>query len=231
MIVRCNPSDPDALVLAVKGGHNAEMHNHNDVGAMIVHWQRESLIIDPGPGRYTHAYFSERRFEHPAAASVGHSVPVPKGRQQQPGAEHRAKVVEHLASAEADRLVLELREAYPRDAGLLTLQRSVTLHRTAPHAWVELVDQVTFAAEDGMLATVLVTFAGVEIKSSRVTLRGDRGQLLIDFDPTYVNARVEVLPQVDLMSGPTDLHRVVFSLHAPVRTGSVRLAISGGADG
>jgi Heparinase II/III-like protein len=229
LIARFDPSDPDALVLAIKGGDNGEMHNHNDVGALIVHWLRESLIVDPGPGRYTHAYFSERRFEHPAAASVGHSVPVPNGYQQQPGAEHRAEVVEHVSSAEVDSLVLELCAAYPPEAGLLSLRRIMTLHRSAPHGWVELVDQVTFAAADGTLETALVTFAAVEIEASQVILRGDRGQLFIDFEPARVDPRLELLPQVDLMSGPTDLRRVVFALRGAVRTGSVQLVMHGGA--
>ncbi|MBV9174672.1 MAG: heparinase II/III family protein, partial [Chloroflexi bacterium] len=173
IIARYDPSDPDGLVLAVKGGHNGEMHNHNDVGALIVHSRGESLIVDPGPGRYTNTYFTDRRFEHPATASIGHSVPAPNGYQQPFGAEYRAEVLEHIASAEADRLLLELRDAYPAEANLASLRRSVTLDRTAPAGTIELVDGVTFANEDGTLESALVTFARVDIEPSRVTVHGD----------------------------------------------------------
>jgi hypothetical protein len=226
MIARHDPADPDGLLLAVKGGRNDEMHNHNDVGALIVHWRSESLVVDPGPGRYTHAYFSERRFEHPAAASIGHSVPVPNGHAQPAGATYRAEVLEHVASAASDRLTLELRDAYPREADLASLRRSVTLDRTAPHGRIELVDEVAFSTADGTFETVLVTFAPVDVDGSRVTLRGERAALFIDFDAEHTDARVEVLPQVDLMSGPRDLQRVLFTLRGRVRTGSVRLVIS-----
>jgi hypothetical protein len=231
MIARHDPSDPDGLVLAVKGGHNDEMHNHNDVGALIVHWRGESLVVDPGPGRYTHAYFSERRFEHPAAASIGHSVLVPNGHEQPAGAKYRAEVLEHVASAAGDRLILELRDAYPPDADVASLRRSVTLDRTEPCGRIELVDEVTFGGADGIFETVMVTFAHADVKGSRVTLRGERGALFIDFDSEQADARVEVLPEMDLMSGPRELQRVLFSLRGRVRTGSVRLVISGGAHG
>jgi Heparinase II/III-like protein len=226
MIARYDPSNPDGLVVAVKGGDNDEMHNHNDVGALIVHGCGESLIVDPGPGRYTNAYFTERPFEHPAAASVGHSVPVPNGYQQAWGAKYRAEVLEHVESAQADRLVLELRDAYPKEADLASLRRSVTLDRRPPGGRVELVDEVTFASAPGTFESALVTFARVEIEPSRVRLHGESGQAIFDFDPQHTHLRVETLRQVDLMSGHTDLHRVLFSLGGTVRTGSIRLTIS-----
>jgi len=74
-------------------------------------------------------------------------------------------------------------------------------------------------------------FAHADVEGSRVTLRGERGALFIDFDPELADVRVEVLPEVDLMSGPRDLQRILFSLHGPVRTGSVRLVMSGAAHG
>jgi len=231
MIARYDPSDPDGLVVAVKGGHNDEMHNHNDIGALIVHWRGESLIVDPGPGRYTNTYFTDRRFEHPAAASIGHSVPVPNGYQQAWGAKYRGEVLEHVESAEADRLVLELRDAYPVEANLASLRRSVTLHRAVARGWIESVDEVAFATTDCTFETALVTFARVEIQPSRVTLHSESCQAFIDFDPELTDARLETLPQVDLMSGPIDLHRVLFSLRGPVRTGSIRLVISAATNG
>jgi hypothetical protein len=85
---------------------------------------------------------------------------------------------------------------------------------------------VTFANGHGTFQSALVTFARAEIQPSRVILHAEHGQAVIDFDPQRVDARLEALPQVDLMSGPCDLHRVLFSLRDPVRSGSIRLAIS-----
>ena len=38
------------VVLAAKAGHNAENHNHNDVGSFIVHAGGENLLTDPARG-------------------------------------------------------------------------------------------------------------------------------------------------------------------------------------
>ena len=76
MIARYDPSDPNTLTLAAKGGHNAEMHNQNDVGSIIVHVNGESVIAEIGRGRYTKDYFGPERYDHLANSSLGHSVPV-----------------------------------------------------------------------------------------------------------------------------------------------------------
>ena len=127
---------------------------------------------------------------------------------------------------ELDRLVLDLHAAYPEQADVASLRRSVTLDRNAPDGRVELLEEVTFANGSGTFELPLVTFARVEIEPSRVRLHGETGQAVVDFDPQHTDVRVETLPQVDLMSGPRDLHRVLFSLRGPVRTGSIRLTIT-----
>lgn len=136
MIARADPCDPDGLVLAAKGGHNDEMHNHNDVGSFIVQVAQEALIADPGSGHYTLDYFSSRRYEHLAASSLGHSVPVPNGQIQQPGRAFAARVLEHSVGMVADVLRLDLGGAYPPEARLASLERRLALHRPAiPPGW------------------------------------------------------------------------------------------------
>ncbi len=65
-----------------KGGHNAEMHNHNDVGAIIVQVGEEPLVADPGIGRYTSGYFGRERYTLFTCSSMGHSVPMVNGLAQ-----------------------------------------------------------------------------------------------------------------------------------------------------
>ena len=38
------------LGVALKGGHNAEHHNHNDVGSYVVALAGTTPLLDPGPG-------------------------------------------------------------------------------------------------------------------------------------------------------------------------------------
>jgi Heparinase II/III-like protein len=226
MIARLDPSNPDALVLAAKGGHNAEPHNQNDVGTVIIHSRGASVVADPGRGRYTRFYFGPQRYDHFVNSSIGHSVPVPNGQAQQAGREHTAFLLDHAADARQDRLSLELKSAYPAQAGLDSLRRAVSLERDAPGGRVEVVDQVRFAAGPGSLESVLITFGDVvEIAPSTVLMRDQRGALRVTFDAAVVKPHVEVIEQVDLAEGPADVRRVVFGLAAPAAEAKIRLVI------
>ncbi|HLV37400.1 MAG TPA: heparinase II/III family protein [Spirillospora sp.] len=225
MIARYQPGDPDALVLAAKGGHNAEMHNQNDVGNFIVQVKGEAVIADIGRGRYTKAYFGPERYQHFVNQSLGHSCPVPNGQQQNPGAQYAAQLLDHQADDSADRLALELKDAYPPSVDLKALRRTITLHRAAPRGWVELVDEAEFASGPGMLESVLTTFGAVDIQPEAVTLTGERGALRVEYEAGVVTPRVEMVEAVDLAEGPADVNRVVFALARPQPAGTIRLRI------
>ena len=77
-------------VLAVKGGHNDEPHNHNDVGSFIYACEGESILDDIGAGEYTKDYFNENRYKNICCRSLGHNVPLIDGKEQLAGAQYRA---------------------------------------------------------------------------------------------------------------------------------------------
>ncbi len=225
MLARYDPADPNALVLAAKGGHNGEMHNQNDVGNFVVHVNGETLIPDVGRGRYTRAYFGPERYTFFVNSSRGHSVPRPNGQEQLPGQQYGATLIAHQADAEMDRLTLELKGAYPAAADLATLRRTVALHREAPRGWIEVADEVGFATRPGQCESVITTFAAVEIEAAAAIIRGERGSLRVSFDPAVVIPRVEVEKDVDLALGPADVNCLIFSFVQPVREGTIRLKI------
>lgn len=70
---------------ATKGGHNAEPHNHNDVGSFIVAKNGKHVLIDFGRGQYSKQYFGDTRYEHVECSSRGHSVPIIDGKYQLTG--------------------------------------------------------------------------------------------------------------------------------------------------
>jgi hypothetical protein len=78
-------SGPGSIILAAKAGHNAEPHNHNDVGSFIVAVDGTVYLCDPGGGKYDAAYFSPKRYDNVFANSFGHSVPRFGGRLQSAG--------------------------------------------------------------------------------------------------------------------------------------------------
>jgi len=225
MIARYDPTDPHALVLAAKGGNNGEMHNQNDVGNIIVHVNDESVIPDVGRGRYTKAYFGPERYQHFVNSSRGHSVPLVNGCEQLPGSEYRAHLLKYRADTMIDLMTIEMKDAYPKEADVASLKRTVALHREPPRGWVEIADDVSFASKPGLCESVLTTFAKVQVEPSAVVLRGEKGALRVSFDPDVVTPSIAVEKDVDLALGRTDVNLVKFAFSKPVQQGSIRLRI------
>ena len=75
----------DAYNFACKAGHNAEPHNHNDVGSFVISKNGKVTFTDPGTGEYTRQYFSGERYNLIACSSRGHSVPIINGQYQVTG--------------------------------------------------------------------------------------------------------------------------------------------------
>ena len=112
LISRPAPGSACRMGVALKGGHNAEHHNHNDVGSYVVVAGDRCVILDPGGEEYTARTFSARRYESKLLNSFGHDVPRVAGQLQRTGAEARAKVVKTEFTDAADTLVLDITSAY-----------------------------------------------------------------------------------------------------------------------
>lgn len=97
------------LRVVVKGGHNGEPHNHNDVGSVVVGVGGVPVIVDAGSGRYTRDSFRAGRYDAWFTTSPYHGVPEVDGVAQAPGGEHAATVVD----VGEDRVTLDLAAAYP----------------------------------------------------------------------------------------------------------------------
>jgi hypothetical protein len=59
----CYLANDEGLFLAAKGGHNAESHNHNDMGSFNLYIDQQPIIIDLGVGTYTRQTFSSERYK------------------------------------------------------------------------------------------------------------------------------------------------------------------------
>lgn len=69
----------------IKGGHNDESHNHNDVGSFGYILNGEEILCDLGSGEYTKDYFGDGRYDILCNSSKGHNVPVIDGLYQKAG--------------------------------------------------------------------------------------------------------------------------------------------------
>ena len=71
--------------LGAKAGHNAEFHNHNDVGSFSFSKNGLVTFCDPGGGEYTADYFGEKRYTLFITSARAHSVPIINGMYQSYG--------------------------------------------------------------------------------------------------------------------------------------------------
>ncbi len=172
---------PDAVpvVLAFKAGHNAENHNHNDVGSFILHVDGETFLCDPGRGLYDSTYFTDRRYENLFASSAGHSLPVVGGHTQSPGLERRGHIEAYEPDGDRKRVVAELAAAYDVP-GLTSIRRALTLADRGPESgtvWLE--DHITFANEGEEIVEALMTWLDVQVSGGSAVLSGESHALLL----------------------------------------------------
>jgi hypothetical protein len=156
-VLICRPaSGPHGAFAAVlKGGNNAENHNHNDVGSFSVVAGGSMVICDPGGEVYTRRTFSSHRYDSKVLSSYGHAVPVVAGELQRTGREAQARLLRAEFSEPQDTLALDLRSAY-KVPDLQRLERTFVYHRAAP-ASLTVRDEVAFSKAQSF-QTALITW-------------------------------------------------------------------------
>ncbi|RCK68934.1 heparinase [Desertihabitans brevis] len=182
----------EGLMLCMKAGHNAEHHNHNDVGGLSIALDGQHVVVDPAVGVYSGQTFGPRRYELFEMNSDWHSLPVVSGTVQQPGGEHAARAVRLEEADGCVGLTADLAPAWPAGAGLESYVRTAILDRTAGR--VEVTDTWQGA---GVSSLVLPLTLAVEPhlgdvedgqRVCRVGLRTATGTLVLDVE----GARVDV---------------------------------------
>lgn len=160
-ILICRPPDEDkeglpnegAIGVALKGGNNAENHNHNDIGSYVVVSGERPVLLDPGNETYTARTFSAHRYDSKLLSSFGHPVPIVAGQLQKEGAKSQGKVLKTEFSDARDTLQLDIASAYPVPE-LKTLARTFVYSREAKGA-LSVADHVTFTTPKAFGTAVL----------------------------------------------------------------------------
>ena len=107
------------------GGHNAESHNHNDVGNFVVYLDGNPVLIDVGVESYTAKTFSSKRYEIWTMQSAFHNLPTINGVMQAAGRQYEARDVSFHADDAAAEFSADLAAAYPKEAAVEKWRRTV----------------------------------------------------------------------------------------------------------
>lgn len=142
------------LSCAVKGGHNGELHNHNDVGSYVVSVDGAIVAGDIGTERYTARTFSPRRYESKVINSYGHPVPRIGGALQATGAKYAARVLMTDFSERRDVVRLDLKGAYEVPS-LTRCERMFVLDRE--NGFCTVGDELSFSSPTALEVPILTT--------------------------------------------------------------------------
>jgi len=95
--------------IAIKAGHNAENHNHSDVGTYILVLNKAIMSGDIGAPSYTAGSFSPN---NRARSSWGHPVPIIDNTLQSNGREFAGVITDTKFSKNSDKVVMDIKAAY-----------------------------------------------------------------------------------------------------------------------
>ena len=227
----------EGLFVAAKGGHNAESHNHNDVGNVIVYHDGCPVIVDAGVERYIRQTFGRKRYEIWTMQSRNHSLlPTVDGVMQAHGTNYVARNVEYTVTEQTAALCLDIAGAYPPDAGVVAWTRTVTLERGCE---VRIEDEYELAKPIREIVLALLTPCTVERSGAQeMTLAVNAlpdgcfsGQAVLLWEgDNGIEADVEQLALTDDRLQAVwgeKLTKIVFRLEQPSAKGTLRFRLRG----
>ena len=205
------------LYVAMKGGHNNESHNHNDVGSFIVYADNEPLLIDPGVGEYTSKTFSDERYTIWTMQSSYHNLPQINGTDQKDGREYAAKVVNHQDGS----LTLDIAGAYPPEADTKTWKRTVN----AMESGISVTENYVLKAYHQPARLMFMTIIKPEIQNGAIVL----GHHRLNYNPSQLEATVEDIsnqldPLLQRMWGK-QMYRIILSVKSKKNKETIKYSI------
>jgi hypothetical protein len=224
MAARRKEKSAEGLYLAAQGGHNAESHNHNDVGNFIVYADGKPVIIDVGVETYSAKTFSSKRYEIWTMQSAYHNLPTIDGIMQKDGLEFAASDVAYHADDDAAEFSLNIATAYPAEAGLKFWKRTLRFDRA--NNQIELRDEYSLKKRVSQIAFTFMTPLTVNLGVPGELRFGDSpfpsGSVKLFYDARSLAPVAEEIPLKDsrLRSAWGEkLYRIILKAQDPPESG------------
>ncbi len=212
--------------VALKGGHNAEHHNHNDVGSYLVVLGKTPVLVDPGAEVYTSRTFSSKRYDSGVLNSLGHPVPRIAGKLQRNGRSCKGLVVKTDFTDDADTLVLDIRSAYGKQVPQMTKLNRTFVYSRKGSGSLTVSDEAAFS-KPTTFETALITLGKWKRSGPDAVIVSDGGQELrveIDAGAAEFDIKAEQIKEdVRTKTLPT---RIGITLKKPVTKTTVTLKIT-----
>lgn len=204
------------VAFSAKGGHNAEPHNHNDLGHFIINLGGESLLCDLGAGRYSRDYFHGDRTRFLHLSSEGHSLPLIDGQTQQEGPQFGAEVLACTPQPDGVALTLDLTGAYAV-ANLARFERRFVwqVDETNATATLTLSDSFSFHKAPDVLEERFISLVQPTVRNGEATWCGQRGSVTMRYNAARLSAHLAALPTENHSGEPITVYRLELRATAP----------------
>lgn len=218
----------EGFFFAAKGGHNAESHNHNDLGSCVLYYDSKPCLIDIGRETYTAKTFSSRRYEIWTMQSQYHNLPKINGIDQMQGREFKAKNTNFSADSESAFFSTDISGAFPEDAGVNSWVRSYTLHR-GKRFTIRDIFNLKKVLEVPTTINFVTYCEVIQTKKGRLQLKGDGFVLELKYNQKALTPKIEFMEVTDKglkRYWPDGITRIVFTVNNPTVSGKNEFVIT-----
>lgn len=195
MIAREKAGRTGGLFLGVKGGHNDESHNHNDVGQFVIYKDGKPMIIDAGVGVYSKKTFSPNRYEIWTMQSGYHNLPIINGIEQCYGEKYCGKNYDYKVTDDSTSIALEIAEAYPEEAYVKAYQRNIQLDRK--EKFIHLKDKYQLAQFTEPMVWHLMTQKEPKLTTDGLVIDNEGVELHVQVPLDKISIEIERIPLED----------------------------------
>lgn len=226
-IARDAEKKSSGFFFAVKGGHNQESHNHNDVGSCVLYYDACPILIDAGVGTYTRQTFGSERYTLWTMQSDYHNLPTINGVAQKNGKEYAAHNQQYKATPKNVVYQVDIARAYPESANVKSWIRNYTLNRGKDFT---ITDQWELSRFQKPSILNLMTCCKVELDDNKnIIFTNESGRFKLEYDKKSLSPEMNTIqltdPKLSRAWNSKQLTRIRFMIVSQATSGKNKLVI------